>query len=265
MRPTHLAAALVLGLGPVVAAAQTTDRAGQTSPPATQSSSPSKPLSTSEASAQMQSAEREALDRLHATDPYKEAKAKADSLESKLKEARLHGTPQEKLSASHDFITANQNLKNMETAEMAADPRVIEAHKLLDDAKMIERTNLDEAERAEFIERTKMAQRERILDRLEIGAVGRLAPKLVTERSDTWHESTNGNGLVEIVQVIDEQNSLVYAPTGDGLKQRSLVLLHGFPHNKVDGQIVYTGKTVFRITGRKQFGGRTVFQIEPVD
>ena len=251
MRWASLTTVLCLGLCGSIADAQAANRgakADAVNRSATQPSSASVMPSKPDAAAQVKSAEQAVLEGLHATDAYKEAKAKTDSLEGKLKDARQHGTPQEKLNASHDFTLAKQNLKDMESSAISADPQARDANKLL----------------AEVV-----AQRQKIINRLESGMAGRLASKLVMERGDMWHESEAGHGLVEVVQVVDAQNSLVYAPIPDGLSQRSLVWMHGFPHDKVDGQIVDTGKTVFRISGRKQYdtrlGARTVYEMDAVD
>jgi hypothetical protein len=95
-------------------------------------------LSVSDADDRVKSAERDAINRFHTTDSYKQAKAQADSLEKKLKEARQHGTPQAKLDASHDFVVANENVRGMEATAAAVDSQVIEANKLLSEARNIE-------------------------------------------------------------------------------------------------------------------------------
>jgi hypothetical protein len=116
---------LALCLGGAVAAAQSV--AGKQAASATQPV----PLSVSDADSLVKSAEHDALTRFHVTERYKQAKTEADASAEKLKQARLHGTAQEKLGASHDFVVANEKLKDMEATVVAADPDVIEATKLL--------------------------------------------------------------------------------------------------------------------------------------
>jgi hypothetical protein len=55
------------------------------------------------------------------------AKSKRDALENRLNQVRSTGTPEEKLAASHDFVSADQALKQMDRDGVASDPAVKES------------------------------------------------------------------------------------------------------------------------------------------
>lgn len=75
----------------------------------------------------LRKAEAACITNLSKTTEYQEKKAAADAAERKLEQARQHGTPQERLQASHDFIEANEPVKELVEQAKRNDPDVSHA------------------------------------------------------------------------------------------------------------------------------------------
>lgn len=84
----------------------------------------------------LDAARKACLDRLHATEGYKVAQAKADEAMNALEEARANGTPEQKLSASSEYNRAAAVGKKMEGDALTEDEGVKAARTAVDMAEL---------------------------------------------------------------------------------------------------------------------------------
>lgn len=98
--------------------------AGPTTAPATQPSRDELVASLNRANQLLREAQAKCAAALKATTEYKTAREKRVAAEATLARARKAGSAQDKLAASHDFVVADQTVKNLESTAIATDPDV---------------------------------------------------------------------------------------------------------------------------------------------